>query len=320
MGSRSRVVFGVLAIAAAVVAAGCQTPPTDQSVPPGGRVISTSPAGTFLEIEAASGDLSRVVYEQYAYASSSNGGSFHLYDEATGTTTPLPFPRRSPQTGVSISADGETIVFSSPDPSLQDGPVPMNCRDYTGTFQPLTPTYCAELYLYDPDTGTVRQLTGVDTPSTLNNSQPRVSADGSTVEFRISSLVPESGAAAGRLDLATGEIEELPWTHELVWDRGDTVVRWLSYLFRLTVTDVASGEVTVLATEDPLTYESSAGNGRYLVFTEATGRRRLVDTVEGTTRPVLGVWVDDTATEYVTVQNRVAPSGGGRVIIAPLDP
>lgn len=285
-------------------------------------MIANTPPGTFVELETASGDLSRLVYEQGSYSefyAENSGGSYRLYDEATGTTTQLPFPRRAYETGVSLSADGRTLVFASPDPSLQDGAVPLNCRDYNGFFQPMTPTYCAELYRYDIDTGAVEQLTGLDSPSMLHNSRPRVSADGSTVDFTISSLVPESGSSEARLDLTTGEVEELPNDSILEWDRGDTIVSWTSYLFRLAATDVASGEVTLLPTPMYATYESSAANGRYIVFT-GTGGHHLVDTVEATMRTIPGTWVDDTATDYVLVQNNVAPSGGGRVIVAPIDP
>lgn len=324
MESSSRVRFGVLiAVAAAsLLAVGCQTPPAAQSVPPGGRVIATTPPGTFVELETASGDLSQVVYEQGPYSQfylANSGGSFVLSDESTGTRTTLPFPRSATKTGVSLAPDGRTMVFSSPDPSLQSGTVPRNCRDDNGFFQPLTPAYCAELYRYDIDTGAVQQLTGLDAPSTFHNIRPRVSADGSAVEFVVSSLVPESGSVEARLDLATGEVQELPDGHGLKWDRGDTVVRWTASLMRLTATDVATGQVTVLPTPLDALYESSAANGRYIVFS-ATGGRFLVDTVDATMRSIPGTWVDDTATHYAVVQNNVAPSGGGRVIVAPLTP
>lgn len=324
MRSTRRAGFGLLAVVAAtcLIGVGCQTPPVGQAVPPGGRVIATTAPGSYIELETASGDLSRLVYEQGSYSqffAENSGGSYQLYDEATGTTTQLPFPRRAYETGVSLSADGRTLVFASPDPSLQDGPVPLNCRDYNGFFQPMTPTYCTELYRYDIDTGAVQQMTGLDAPSNFHNSRPNVSADGSTVEFTISSLIPESGSALARLDLATGEIEELPYSHVLEWDRGDTIVSWTSYLFRLAATDVASGQVTLLPAPLNATYESSAANGRYIVFS-GTGGRHLVDTVEVTMRTIPGTWVDDTATSSLLVQNNVAPSGGGRVIVAPLDP
>lgn len=323
MGSRLRAGCGALAaVAASLVGVACQTPPAPQTLPAGGRVIVNTPPGTFVELETASGDLSRLVYEQGSYSeffAENSGGSYRLYDDATGTTTALPFPRRAYETGVSLSADGRTLVFASPDPSLQEGPVALNCRDDNGLFQPMTPTYCAELYRYDIDTGAVQQLTGLDAPSMLHNTRPRVSADGSSVDFAISSLIPESGSSEARLDLATGEVVDLGTDSILEWDRGDTIVSWTSYLFRLAATDVASGEVTLLPTPLYATYESSAANGRYIVFS-ATGGRFLVDTVEATMRTIPGTWVDDTATEYVLVQNNVAPSGGGRVIVAPIDP
>ena len=94
MGSTFRSVFGVLAtvVAASLVGVACQTPPASQTVPPGGRVIVTTPPGTYVELETASGDLARVVYKQGPWGQST--GSYQLYDDATGVTTQLPFSRR----------------------------------------------------------------------------------------------------------------------------------------------------------------------------------------------------------------------------------
>ncbi len=320
-GLRAALSMTVVVTVVTLLGTACQEPPSDAAVPTGGRIIATTPPGTYVEIETASDDLSRVVYEQGPYTDYyllRSGGSFHLIDESTGTTTRLPFPRRGGQTGVSLSADGTTLVFSSPDPTLQSGPVPMNCRDWHGLFQPLTPTYCAELYRYDPDTGEVEQLTGLDEPSPFHNVNPRLSADGSSVEFTISSLVPESGSIRGRLDLATGLVEELPASSVVTWDRGDTVVEWTPDLSRLTSTDVATGAVTRLPTPEPSELVSSSGNGRYVVLTAGNGWHHLVDTVEATTRVIPGTWVDDTASNYLMAQNNVAPDGRGRVINGPL--
>lgn len=325
MRSRSSRGITMLAVvaAASLIGVACQIPPSPQTLPPGARVIATTPARSYVEVETASGDLSRVVYEQGPFSDfflSNSGGAFYLVDEASGTTTQLPFPRRGSQTGVGLSGDGQTLVFASPDPSLQEGPVPMNCRTDNGLFQPLTPTYCTELYLYDIDTGDVQQLTGLDAPSMFHYIRPRVSADGSTVDFTISPLIRESGSTGARLDLATGEIQALAPDAPLEWDRGDSIVQWTNYDFRLTATDVSSGEVTVLPTPLYATYVSSAANGRYIVFLSDTGGHYLVDTEEATMRPIPGTWVDDTATDYVLAQNNVAPSGGGRVLVAPIAP
>ncbi len=323
MGQRRRASLGMTVAVTVVTLLGsaCQEPPSDRAIPSGGRIIATTPAGTYIEIETASDDLSRVVYEQGQYGdyyTFDSGGSFHLIDEVTGTTTQLPFSRRSGKTSVGLSADGSTLVFSSPDPTLQSGPVPMNCRDSHGLFQPMTPAYCAELYRYDLDTGEVEQLTGLDEPSTRHHINPKLSADGSTAEITITSLVAEGSSRQGRLDLATGEIELLPSTSVITWDRGDTVVEWTYYAFRLTSTDVATGVVTRLPTPEPSELTSSSDNGRYVVLTAGNGWHHLVDTVDGTTRVIPGSWVDDTAQEYLLVQNNVAPDRRGRVIKGPL--
>jgi len=323
MGPRLRASLGMTAVVTVVTLLGsaCQEPPSDRAVPTGARVIATTPPGTYVEIETASDDLSRVVYEQGPYRDYymlDSGGSFHLIDETTGTTTELPFRRSSGKTGVGLSGDGTTLVFSSPDPALQSGPVPMNCRNWHGFFQPLTPTYCAELYRYDLDTGEVEQLTGLDEPSRFHNVRPKLSADGSTVEFTISSLVPESSSIGARLDLASGALEEFPESSVVRWDRGDTVVEWTSYLSLLTSTDVATGAVTRLPAPEQSELVSSSGNGRYVVFTAGNGWHHLVDTVEATTRVIPGTWVDHTASNYLLTQNNVAPDGRGRVIVGPL--
>lgn len=294
-------------------------PPTDQPVPPGGEVIATSPWGTSLGVEAATSDLEHVVYGQspvLQYDRHYLSGKYFFHDGTSGTTTELPFARELPYAGVDVAEDGTRIVFASPDPDLQVGPVEQNCRRDNGLFQPLTPIHCSELYLYETGSGEIRQLTGLDGSSSLHNIAPELASDGATVEFVEGSLLGEAGRSAARIDLDTGVVEELPWEYCCSWDRGDTIVRAGSGF--VTSTDVATGVSRTLPAPSPALYLSAADNGRWIVVHDGRGGNHLVDTELETYRQIPGSWVDDAAANQLVVQQNVAPTGGARLIVAPL--
>lgn len=323
---RSAVLAAVALLAAVAVSCGpLPGSPKEQPLPPGATVLATSPPGTSLHVEAATGDLSRIVVGRGSstqYDLMGSTGSYSLIDTASGATTPLPFTRLYGYTTVDVSGDGSTVVFSSPDPALQVGPVSANCFRVVGLFQPLVPMQCAELYRYDVATGQVDQLTGLSGSSTLHQVNPELSFDGSSVQFEVAALLPETGPSAARLDLVSGEVQEVPWEQCCRWERTDTTVVWDPSYMELTVTDVATGAQTVLPTPFPAEYVSSAGVGRFVVLDALSAPHRVIDTVDGTSRtvPGTGAWVDDTGSRYVTAQTNLAPRGDARVLIGPLDP
>jgi hypothetical protein len=283
-------------------------------------------------IEDTTADLSAVVYGQNYYSfpdAFAHGGRYWLYDDHAKTSTLLPVRQdeRGWLTGVSIGPDGRWVVFASPDPTLQVGPVSRNCWRSDGFFLPMTAIYCAELYRYDLDTGELTQLTGLGGSSQEHHVEPEVSADGLTVRYLYGPLIPESGVDAQRLDLASGVVEEIADEFTLTWDRGTHDVVWDGRSGILRSIDHATGQSTNLfgAASDVYWARAwSSDDGRFLVLTsggpDVPDIFRLVDTDTGAVRAVVSPWLSDDATSFALVQRNVAPIGDDRLVLAPLPP
>ena len=320
----------VLAVLAAATA--CYPPsqaPVGQSVPPGGRVVATSPTLTDMEIEGTTPDLATITY--YVTQVDVNiitdpNVRLWVYDDHAGTSTPMPAGKtRYPE--AEISPDGRAVVFSSSDKDIQVGPTAVNCWRGTGpTGPPYVAATCRELYLYDLDTGLTRQLTGLTGSSEVGASGLRFTADGSAIEYTASDGRSTSPIYR-RLDLTTGTIEDLGWPPPPVarptsWDRGDHVVAWDDQTGTLTSTDDATGDVTVLWS-DPSIYalRTVGSDGRYIVVSNWENNRelfRLIDTDTGAIRVIKTPWVSDDGSRFALVQLNVAPDAIDRLILAPV--
>ena len=320
-----RTIAGALALTGLVLTA-CYPPsqnPTDQPLPPGGRVVATGPILTEMWIEDATDDVSVIVYGQSDFLLDFDPRPYRFWvvDDRTGTTTRVPVGLAE-YGSASLSPDGSFVVFSSNDRFIQSGPATANCQYRRDMWAPPTATYCDELYLFDLESGATRQLTGLGGSSELDHTQPVVTADGSAVEFTTRDL--DTPATYHRMDLETGEITDaIAPTRPTSWDRGSHVVEWDAVTGTLTSQDAATGTVTTLW-EHEATYhlESAAGNGRYVVVSHWQTERlqvfRLIDTDTGTVRPIHSGWVADDGSRYAFVQLNVAPEAIDRLVIAPL--
>jgi Tol biopolymer transport system component len=324
-------------VAAVLIASGataCFPPgsiPVEQSLPPGGRTIATGLPGAGMWIEDTDDDLSAVVYGQNYYTFPNqypHGGRYWLYDDHAKASTLLPVredPLAGPS-GVGVGPDGRWVVFASPDPDLQVGPVERNCVRFDGLFQPMPAIYCAELYRYDLASGELTQLTGLGGSSEFHHVDPDVSADGSSVQFMYGPAIPEAGMTERRLDLATGVVEDLPFAWCCTWQRGTDEVRWDEQTGVLTSTDLGTGEVTTLfGGGDAYWYLAwSSDDGRFVVLSSAASPSRdifrLVDTDDGSVREVPSQWISQDGSHYALRQQNVAPTGDDRLVLGPVQP
>lgn len=316
----------MMALAIFAAATACYPPggePTNQSVPPGGRVIVQGRPGSVVFIVDATRDLSRVVYAQHdiTLGGPVNGAYWH-YDDVTKAINKLPVRYDVYFTSISLSPDGRSVVFSSIDPTLQAGPTSVNCQRDNGFLQPLTPMYCAELYRYDLDTASLQQLTGLGGSSTLHQLDPEVSDDGLGVDFIRTTGIAPTGSTYHRLDLTTGAVEDLPPSNCCTWNRGSHVVAWDGYSRSVTSTDAVTGEVTNLTGEMATWVEDVIDDGRFVVLNEYVSDTKLnyhlLDTDSRTLRPVPSAWLSHDLSRYLLLQRNVLPSGDDRLVVAPL--
>ena len=127
-------------------------------------MVATGPILTEMWIEDASDDLSTVLFGRQPFEVNVEAQvpyRFWVVDDDTSTTIEVPVGRAEFGTA-SLSPDGRSVVFSSNDAALQVGPTSVNCKRGHGPWRPDTFHMCGELYLFDLDTGTTRQLTGLD--------------------------------------------------------------------------------------------------------------------------------------------------------------
>ena len=325
----ARGMIACTAVAVALALSGCYPPsqaPTDQALPPGGRVVATGPAVAYLWIEDATDDLTTILYARRPFSlqpSEPHPNQFSVYDDETGTTVEIPMGYAEEATGA-LSPDGRFVAFSSNDPALQAGPTAVNCRFFRGPLLTPVPTYCDELCLYDLDTGLRRPLTGLDGSSDVDHGDPVFSADGQSVYFT-SWAGPFMPSVSHRVDLATGEIvEAAPPPGPTSWDRGSRSIHWDAATGTVTSEDATTGEVTTLF-EDAALFElvSATPDGRFLVLShwgeDVRPVHRLVDTDTGTARGFPTVpWIHENGIRYAIVQENVLPDGIDRLVIAPL--
>jgi hypothetical protein len=326
--SITRSVRAAVAVVVVVLAATACFPqggasPTYPPLPAGGRVLVTGAVGFTMLIEDASPDLSRVVVAQLHYDNSAyhqSSGRFSLYDDATRTTTLLPVPPSYAPTTVRLLPDGHRIVFSSNDPALQSGPVSKNCTQYNGFFQPLTSTYCSEVYLYDLADGSIRQMTGLGGSSPLHNNLGAVSPDGTTVDYVSENPIPEGGGPTihRRLDLVTGVSVDIdPPTGCCSWVRGNHRIVW-SPAPSLTSEDLDTGDVTTFDIGDALVFDSRTADGRFAVLENEAVRFHVIDTDTGADRLLPSRWISEDGSHYLVAQSYVLPENRPRLVLAPV--
>lgn len=327
--TRTRTAMAAVLGTIVVLATACYPPsqnPTDQAIPPGGRVVATGPLLTEMWIEDATADLSKIVYGQSDFVLSLDRlpRRFWVYDDESGTTTQVPVGRAE-YGEASLSPDGRFVVFASNDRSLQVGPTAVNCVKLGYFFDPDVPYVCSELYLFDLETGEVRQLTGLDGSSVVNHVSPKFTADGQAIEFqRYPQRVWSPTPTYHRMDLATGDVQDAaPTPTPTSWNRGTHVVTWDAATMTLTSQDTATGEVATLWDEDePFTFRDAIANGRYIVLsywkTERLELFRLIDTDTGRVRTVPTPWISADGSRFAVVQLNVMPDATDRLIIAPL--
>jgi hypothetical protein len=273
-----------------------------------------------MQIEDATGDLSRVIVLQHQWIGPGDpvNGRYSLYDDATGVTTLLPV-KEGQSSAVRLLPDARRIVFSSNDPDLQSGPVAKNCSQYNGILQPLTRTYCAELYLYDLVDGSLRQLTGIGGSSPLHNVPIGHSADGRTVDYTSSNRIPEGGGPTyfHRVDLETGESVDIDPPDCCSWLRGDRRIEWHRSSATLTSEDLATGEVTILSSGVGTDVARRTDDGRFVVLVDEAMRYDLIDIDTGTDRRVPGPWVSDDGARYLLTQ-LIQPGNFPRLVVGPV--
>ncbi len=326
--TRTRTAMAAVLGTVVVLATACYPPsqnPTDQPIPPGGRVVATGPLLTEMWIEDATDDLSKVLYGQSDFVYDlRNPQRLWVYDDDTGTTTRVPMGRAELGHG-SLSPDGRFVVFASNDRTLQVGPTAVNCMKLGAFFEPDLPYVCNELYLFDLDTGEVRQLTGLDGSSVVDHVGPTFTADGQAIEFhsypqRVWSPTP----TYHRLDLATGEVHDAtPTPTPSTWDRGNHVVTWDAAARTLTSQDKNTGAVeTLWAEPEPYTFHSAIAGGRLIVLsywkTERLELFELIDTETGRVRTVASPWISADGSKFALVQLNVLPDATDRLVLAPL--
>jgi len=321
MGRARHAVAAIAMGAVALLASACYPPsqtPQPQSVPPGGRIVATTPALTELEVADANDDLSVVLFRRNDVLISVSDPipyRFWVYDDVARTTTEMPMGRAE-WGAAALSPDARSVVFSSNDRSLQVGPVASNCRRGNPPWTPLTYVPCSELYLFDRDTGQVRQLTGLTGSSLADHADPRFTDDGTGVTYA-------SPDGRIRLDLTTGELSLAPVAPPCcTWDRGTRHVVWDPGRATLTSEDATTGVVTTLwSTLEPWSLEAAADDGRWVVLsrweTDQKLVRRLVNTDTGVQRVVKTPWFSQDGSRYALVQLNVAPEGIDRLILAP---
>lgn len=311
-----------------VVASACYPPsqnPTNQVIPPGGRVVATGPLLTEMWIEDATDDLSRILYGQRDFVYDLRAPArFWVYDDVTGTTTRVPMGRAELGHG-SLSPDGRFVVFASNDRSLQVGPTAVNCVQLGAFFDPDVPYVCNELYLFDLDSGEVRQLTGLGGSSEVNHVGPTFTADGQAIEFHsYPQRVWAPSPTYHRLDLASGEVQDAtPTAPPTTWDRGSHVVTWDAATSTLTSQDKNTGAVETLWGEaEPYGLRSVIDGGRLIVLsywkTERLELFELIDTDTGRVRKVASPWISADGSKFAVVQLNVVPDATDRLILAPL--
>jgi hypothetical protein len=327
--SFTRSVRAVVAAVVVVLAATACFPqggasPTYPPLPAGGRILFTGGVGYSMSIEDASPDLSRSVVALVHYdptSSTQSSGRFYLYDDATRTTTLLPVPPSYAPTTVRLVPDGHRILFSSNDPTLQSGPVAKNCVQYNGFFQPLTFTYCAEIYLYDLADGSIRQMTGLGGSSPLHNELGDVAPDGTTVDYISSNPIPEGGSEIHyrRLDLVTGASVDIgPPGTCCSWVRGNHRIVWnpSGPTPSLTSEDLDTGEVTTLISDDAIVLVSRTDDGRFAVLENDVLRFHVIDTDTGADRLLTSRWISEDGSRYLVAQQNVLPENRPRLVVA----
>lgn len=313
-----------------LVATACYPPsqtPTEQPLPPGGRVVATGPILTEMWIEDASEDLSTILYARSPFhldGETRPSYRFFVYDDDTGATTPVPMG--SGDFGeAALSPNERQVVFASNAGSLQVGPVAANCRE-DRMWQPTRYHICPELYLFDLDTGETRQLTGLTGSSEHAHQQVSFTEDGTAVEY---GTIVTGGwgtpvTARARLDLSTGEVTEAtsqPEVHS--WTRGTNEIVWAQSTGTLTSQDTTTGVVTTLWSDPNIHYLSSVtGDGRYFVVSWWPNSRtevfRFIDADTGVVRPITSPWISFDGSRYATVQLNITPDATDRLVIAPL--
>jgi len=326
--ARTRMAVAAVLGSIVVIATACYPPsqnPTDQPIPPGGRVVATGPLLTEMWIEDTTADLSKILYGQSDFVYDlRNPARFWVYDDGTGTTTQIPVGRAELGHG-DLSPDGRFVVFASNDRSLQVGPTAVNCVKLSVFLEPDTPFVCNELYLFDLVTGERRQLTGLDGSSEVNHVQPTFTPDGQAIEFQsYPQRVWAPSPTYHRLDLATGEVtDSAPAQTPTSWDRGTHVVTWDAATLNLTSEDKATGVVTTLWDEDePFSFHRAIADGRFIVLsywkTDRLELFRLVDTDTGRVRTVSTPWISEDGSTFALVQLNVLPDATDRLVLAPL--
>ncbi len=326
---------GILAAAvvAALMAAACFPPsqtPSEQTVPPGGRVVVTLPSLHHSQIVGVSSDASSVLYSTALFLASPAPSHYWVYDDETGTKTSVPVVGGDAE---AISPDGTKVVFSSRSPGLQVGPVAANCP-LVQPWQPTQDLICTELYLFDVTTGETRQLTGLEGSSDANHSMARFSPDGGSIYF---ARIPGSWAPTGShhtMDLTTGVVEPAGINHPgydcCTWDRGTHVVAHHTtssagvITTEVTSTDVDTGETTTFFSDpEPWAYVRTFGGGRYLLLSRWSNQYQLfrwIDLDTGTVRKVSTQWFSEDLSRMAVMQQNVAPDGIDRLILAPFAP
>jgi Tol biopolymer transport system component len=317
--------------AAALLATACYPPsqtPTDQPLPPGGRVIATGPILTEMRIDDATDDLSTILYSRAPWeldGSVRTQYRFWVYDDDSATTTEVPVGRAEYGTAT-LAPDGRSVVFASNDPALQVGPTSADCRTGQPPYgtPPYTYYYCSELYLFDLDTGETRQLTGLDGSSEYSHVAPAFTDDGTAVDFSTGGGITSTARQLLRLDLATGELTDTPAAPACcAWDRGSHQVTWDAGTGTLASQDATSGDTTTLWSHaDVYWLDAVIGDGRFVVLSRWVNDRtqvfRLVDTETGDVTEVPSRWISADGGHMAFVQVNVSPDAIDRLVLAPV--
>jgi hypothetical protein len=304
-------------VALAVALTGCQTgaaaPPPTVPLPAGATVADISASGGDLFFESEVGSPSVVLYDRLT----GSGGQLWLYDDSTRTRVDLGIPFTG-TSQASASTDARVVVFSSPDPALQNGPLAKNCRFQTSPVAPFQPSYCSELYLLDRTDGTRRPLTGIAGSSLNSSTVPVVSPDGLSVTYW-SSNTPGPSPERFVMDIATGAISPAPAEPDPnSWDHGTYHVTWSSS-DGLVRTDTATGDVVQLSPGGSNTPWDRSADGRYVVMGSYSTTFQVIDVVDGSARTIPVPNIDDDATRYVGVLYVDSP-GIDRLITGDIPP
>ena len=107
--------------------------------------------------------------------------------------------------------------------------------------------YCNEIYLYDRNTGVTVPVTGAETSSTGDNTQPQFTADSRYCDLPVPQRGPDLGPGSSAVGPETGTtaVLEQNLPEPVVWSR-DRRWRFESPNGDVTATDLTTGQTDVV--------------------------------------------------------------------------